>query len=177
MLIDDIQLQLKTLEPDIETIKACWANTKTAPRLEELEAQSTQEDFWKNPQQTDILKELQRLKVLNEQYVHVTTTYTETRELVELFQDDEEELKKIALDLHGLKKAIVSFKLSLLLTEPNDAANCFISINSGAGGTESQDWANMILRMYVRFCEREKFSVEVLDHQVGEEAGISHALC
>jgi peptide chain release factor 2 len=175
MLIDDIQLQLKTLEPDIETIRTCWANTKTAPHLEELEALSTEETFWQNPKQTEILKELQRLKVLNEQYTHVTHTFTETRELVELFQDDEEELKKIAAELHSLKKAIVSFKLSLLLTEPNDAANCFISINSGAGGTESQDWANMILRMYVRFCEREKFSVEVLDHQVGEEAGIKSA--
>jgi len=175
MLLDDIQLQLKTLEPDIETIKACWANTKTAPRLEDLETLSTQEDFWQNPQQTTILKELQRLRLLNEQYEHVTHTFTETRELVELFQDDEEELKKIAAELHSLKKAIVSFKLSLLLTEPNDAANCFVSINSGAGGTESQDWANMILRMYVRFCEREKFSVEVVDHQVGEEAGIKSA--
>ena len=50
-----------------------------------------------------------------------------------------------------------------------------MDINSGAGGTESQDWANMLLRMYLRFCEREKFAVDVIDYQAGEEAGIKSA--
>lgn len=175
MLIDEIRQHLKALEPDVETIKTCWSNTKTEERLKELTALSSEELFWQNPRQTEILKELQRLKVLNEQYTSVIDSYIEIKELAELFQEDESELQKISNELHNLKRSIISFKLSLLLKEPNDAANCFVSINAGAGGTESQDWANMILRMYTRFCEREKFSVEMVDYQPGEEAGIKSA--
>ncbi len=68
-----------------------------------------------------------------------------------------------------------SFKVELLLNAPDDSSNCFLSINAGAGGTESQDWADMLLRMFLRFCERQKFNVSIVDYQSGEEAGIKSA--
>ncbi|MCL5875426.1 MAG: peptide chain release factor 2, partial [Candidatus Dependentiae bacterium] len=96
-------------------------------------------------------------------------------DLLNLFKDDEEELKKLAQETTLLRKAVIAFKIALLMNEPQDQSNCFLSINSGAGGTESQDWAEILLRMYVRFCEREKLGVEVIDYQGGEEAGIKSA--
>ncbi len=59
--------------------------------------------------------------------------------------------------------------------DEQDSSNCFLNINAGAGGTESQDWAEMLMRMYLRFCEREKLNAEVVDYQPGEEAGIKSA--
>lgn len=175
MLIDELQEQLKSIEPDIATISAYWNNSGLEQRFTTLDTQSQQESFWQNPDQTSILKELQRVKVQREQYLHITNTQKELLELLELFAHDEKELSNIVHEVRKLKKAVGLFKITLLLNDPQDSSNCFLDINSGAGGTESQDWANMLLRMYIRFCEREKLTVDVIDYQGGEEAGIKSA--
>ena len=175
MLIDELQEQLKSLEPDIATITAYWQQSGIEKRFQELHALSNEENFWQNPQQTEILKELQRVRVLRDQYQHIEQSKTELTELIELFQQDEQELKKLALDIKTFYKEVIAFKIALLLNSEQDASNAFLNINSGAGGTESQDWASMLLRMYIRFCEREKFNVDVLDYQSGEGAGIKSA--
>ncbi len=175
MLIDELHEQLKAVEPNITTIKTFWGNSGLEQRFQELTAQTSQENFWQHPQQADILKELQRIRVQRDQYLHVTQTYTDLNELVDLFAHDESELIKIAHEIKQLAKTIASFKIALLLNDPQDGANCFLNINAGAGGTESQDWANMLLRMYIRFCEREKLPADIVDIQHGEEAGIKSA--
>ena len=175
MLIDELQEQLKSIEPDITTITSYWKNSGLEQRFTTLDTQSQQETFWQNPDQTAILKELQRIKLQREQYLYITSAYKELLELLDLFAQDEKELSNIAHEVRKLKKAVAIFKITLLLNDPQDSSNCFMDINSGAGGTESQDWANMLLRMYLRFCEREKFNVDVIDYQAGEEAGIKSA--
>ena len=175
MLYDELQEKIKMLEPDLATIKAYWANANIEKTFNELHEQSIQENFWQNPKQTEILKELQRVRLVREQYEHATKAYTEFAEMVQLFKEDEEELKKLEKEFYALRKLILAFKISLLLADEQDASNCFLSINCGAGGTESQDWAEILLRMYVRFCEREKLAVDILDYQGGEEAGIKSA--
>lgn len=175
MLFDDILEQLKGMEGDITTIKTYWSNAGLEDKYKELHTISEQENFWQNPDQTNILKELQRIRTQREHYIYVTQTYQDSLDLLNLFKDDEEELKKLAQETTLLRKAVIAFKIALLMNEPQDQSNCFLSINSGAGGTESQDWAEILLRMYVRFCEREKLGVEVIDYQGGEEAGIKSA--
>ena len=175
MLIDDLKEQLKNLEPDIQTIVPFWQNSKLEDRYQELGAQSSQEDFWQHPNQATILKELQRIRNQRDQYLHVTQTKQELGDLIDLFAEDESELKKLQNDIRALEKAVRSFKVELLLNAPDDSSNCFLSINAGAGGTESQDWADMLLRMFLRFCERQKFNVSIVDYQSGEEAGIKSA--
>ena len=175
MLYDDLQEQLKSIDPDIATIKAYWNNAGLEQQFQELHTTSEQENFWQNPKQAEISKELQRVRVIRDQYQSIIKNEQELRELIELFKDDEQELNKINTEVHALRRAVSSFKINLLLSDEQDSANCFLNINAGAGGTESQDWADMLLRMYIRFCEREKFSVEVLDHQPGEGAGIKSA--
>ncbi|MCL5875066.1 MAG: peptide chain release factor 2 [Candidatus Dependentiae bacterium] len=157
------------------TIRTYWSNAGLEDKYKELHAISEQENFWQNPDQTNILKELQRIRTQREHYIYVTQTYQDSLDLLNLFKDDEEELKKLAQETTLLRKAVITFKIALLMNDPQDQSNCFFSINSGAGGTESQDWADMLLRMYVRFCEREKLGLEVIDYQSGEEAGIKSA--
>ena len=175
MLFDELKERLKSLEPDIHTIKTFWSNSHNEARFEELSLLSNQEDFWQRNDQADILKELQNLKDRREQYHHVTTLYTELNELIDLFGSDENELLKVKDDVAKLARLVGRFKINLLLDEPDDSSNCFLSINSGAGGTESQDWSEILLRMFLRFCEREKFDVQVMDYQAGEGAGIKSA--
>ncbi len=172
MLSDDLKEQLQSLEPDIVVIKTYWQNAHYDIAIKELETTSLQEDFWQHTDQARILKELQSLKNQEEQYRHITKTYADLFELIDLFANDENELKKVESDIKHLRKSVATFKVQLLLNNPHDNSACFLSINAGAGGTESQDWANILLRMYMRFCERTQFSASVIDYQPGEEAGI-----
>ncbi len=175
MLIDDLREQLKTLEPDISVITTYWKNSGNESRIAQLEEKSNDPNSWQDPQQASVLKELQGLKTLQEQYRSVTNTFNETQEMLDLFQDDEAELKNLAVEIRTLSGQVRSFKLQVLLSDEQDSSNCFLSINSGAGGTESQDWANMILRMYKRFCEQNGLQASLIDMQDGEEAGIKSA--
>ncbi len=175
MLIDALHERLKNLAPDIATITAFWQNSGLEHQFQKLEAQSAEESFWQHPDQAEILKELQRIRLQRDQYLLIVSTYKELPELLELFETDEQELQKLSEEIKLLERSVSAFKISLLLSDPQDASNCFLNINAGAGGTESQDWAHILLRMYLRFCERHKLSAEVLDYQAGEEAGIKSA--
>jgi len=175
ILLDELTEQLKNMEPDIETIQAYWNNSGLEETFTKLHETSHQEEFWKDPNQAEILKELSKIKQQREMYQHILNTHKELSELIELFGEDEQELEKIKTDIKNLQKDVSKFKVNLLLNEPDDSSNCFLSINSGAGGTESQDWASMLLRMFIRFCERERLNVSILDYQSAEEAGIKSA--
>jgi len=175
MLFDELQEQLTSLEPDIHTIKEYWTSSDLSAQLEERESASLKENFWQNPNQTTIMQELQKIRTLKKLYDSIIHNHSELEELIKLFQNDDSELKKIAQEIKTLKHNVSTCKITFLLNDPQDASNCFMSINAGAGGTESQDWANMLLRMYIRLCEREKLPAHVIDYQQGEEAGIKSA--
>jgi peptide chain release factor 2 len=101
----------------------------------------------------------------------------EVKDFQELFEramaeSDQDELSQLEDDLEGLKRKCERIELAGLLSRPEDVKNCFFSIHAGAGGTESCDWANMLLRMYTRYFEENKFKFQELDITPGEEAGI-----
>lgn len=172
MIIDELRQQLKTIEPDVATIQAYWTQSNIDQRVAELEGQSQHPNFW---QQAHLGKELQRVRSQHEQYDYVIKAMQEIPELLNLFEKDEQELNNLHKEITHLCGIIKKFKIDLLLNKPEDDTPCFIAINAGAGGTESQDWANMLLRMFLRFCEREKMAVEVADYQPADEAGIKSA--
>jgi peptide chain release factor 2 len=175
MLIDELREQLKNIEPDLTAIKTYWLNAKVEATFNDLDAHVNAEDFWKNPQRDAILTDHRRFRQLVEDYHTIMQGYKDNSELINLFAENEAELAAIKPDIYALCKKVGKFKLELLLSQPEDNKDCYLSINSGAGGTESQDWASMLLRMYLRFCEREGFRVDILDYQAGEEAGIKSA--
>ncbi len=90
-------------------------------------------------------------------------------------ENDESTLTEIENGLGSLEKDIADFEFTMMLGSPEDPKNAIISINSGAGGTESQDWAQMLMRMYLRWIERRNFDYEEIDLQAGQEAGIKSA--
>ncbi len=90
-------------------------------------------------------------------------------------EGDDEALKDILKDLESLKDEIAKAELETLLSGPHDRLNAIVTIHAGAGGTEAQDWADMLLRMYLRWAEKQGFSVKLLDLMSGEEAGIKGA--
>ncbi len=107
-------------------------------------------------------------------WAQLATEQEETELLMDmaLEENDEETLGEVHLKTRMLGDSLRQLELRQMLSEENDDRNAIISINSGAGGTEAQDWAEMLLRMYLRWCERKKFTVQTVDLLEGEEAGI-----
>ncbi len=175
MLVDELKEKLKSSEPDLLTIKSFWQTSSHEEEFQRLYALSTEENFWQNPQQASILKSLQKVRQQRDRYLELLSAHQELEELITLFEYDEAELAKLREEVFRHAKLLTRFKVALLLSGEQDDANCFLSINAGAGGTESQDWSDVLLRMYLRFCEREKLAVSVIDYQAGEGAGIKSA--
>ena len=90
-------------------------------------------------------------------------------------EGDDETLEAIEVDVEEIRKVIESMEFRRMFNNPMDPNNCFIDIQAGAGGTEAQDWASMLLRQYLRYCERKGFKVEILEQSDGEVAGIKTA--
>ncbi len=172
MIIDDLKQKLKDLEPNITIIKDYWLAAQFEQQFQELETQSQDQDFWMHPDKTNILQQLQQLKTKRDTYLAIVNSFEEMKDLIELFAQDEKELLNLDQECNNIIKKAKLFKINLLLHEEYDSSNCFFTINSGAGGTESQDWADILSRMYVRFCERNNFNVDIIEQQRGEEAGI-----
>jgi len=130
--------------------------------------------FWDNPNTAQsVVSQLSALKSVVEP---VEELQREVKDLTELFElaaeADREELGQLEDDLAALVKKCEQIELAGLLSRPEDIKNCFFSIHAGAGGTESCDWANMLLRMYTRYFEVNKYKFRELDIMPGEEAGI-----
>lgn len=175
MTSDDIRELLKSVEPDLATITSFWTTSQNEDEYTRLQNLSEQEEFWKSPDRTSVLQRLQHIKAQREAYHALLHNHSELLEMLVSFADDETALSGLYTEAFELRRQATQLKLSLLLSEDHDRDNCFLSINAGAGGTESQDWAEMLMRMYLRFCEREGFTAAVLDYQAGEAAGIKSA--
>ena len=122
-------------------------------------------------------KEKRALEIIVTQVESVSNQLSDNQEFFELAveENDKETLKIIQVDTEGLEKLVDDIEFKRMFSNPMDANNCFIDFQSGSGGTEAQDWANMLLRMYLRYAERKDFKVEVLELSEGEVAGIKGA--
>ena len=89
--------------------------------------------------------------------------------------DDEATIKSVAEDVAGIEAAVADLEFRRMFDNPADPNNCFVDIQAGAGGTEAQDWASMLLRQYLRYCERKGFKPEILEESAGEVAGLKSA--
>ena len=175
MLIDELREQLKIMEPVVQALSSYWDQANIAERYAFLSNTVNEVDFWRHAEKERIVTEQKALRSLVEEYNETITSYKEEQELIELFAEDEAVLEKARVTIFSLSKRLQRLKLLLLLQGEHDTSNCYVSINAGAGGTESQDWAEILLRMYLRFCERNNFAVSVIDYQSGEGAGIKSA--
>jgi peptide chain release factor 2 len=135
----------------------------------------TKNGFWDNPeQQRQVLKERAGLSDLLERFKRLSGELEDVTFLLELAveENDDQELTEIGRKLKGLEGEISAQEMEQMLGGPDDQLGAIVSINAGAGGTEAQDWAEMLLRMYLRWTEKRGFLAEIIDMQAGEEAGI-----
>jgi peptide chain release factor 2 len=143
--------------------------------LLELEAAVSTPDFWDNSENAQkLLRERTVIGKVVENWDRLHRQEEDLRVLIELGAEAEDdatllEVKKLNEDL---EKGVNEAEFQKMLSGPHDLSSCFVSINAGAGGTESQDWAEMLLRMYLRYCERKGWRTDITDYQAGEEAGV-----
>lgn len=144
-------------------------------RLQEIEQLIAKEGFWDNPEETKgIMKERTKLSNQIERFTKLTVELEESDILLDLAveESDPKTLEETSRQLGSLESLIQQLSLDLMLDGDDDDSNAIVSINAGAGGTEAQDWAEMLYRMYLRWVERKGYAYEVIDYQPGEEAGI-----
>ncbi|MBU1087211.1 MAG: peptide chain release factor 2 [Candidatus Omnitrophica bacterium] len=143
-------------------------------KIKVLEEKMAVSDFWNDQEKANIIiKDLKLLKRQADPIQKVELDVKNIGELLELVEaDDTDTLKQIKTELSELEKSIDNLEINLLLSGQDDQANAFLSIHAGAGGTESCDWASMLLRMYTRWAENNRFSADTIDFLPGEEAGV-----
>jgi peptide chain release factor 2 len=147
-------------------------------RIEELEARMSSPTFWDRPDDArEVMAESTRLKGWVEPWRELNSRGTELLELAEfLLEEPDSDLEaEWTTEVERMRTQLESLELKTMLQGENDHLEAILTIQPGAGGTESQDWAQMLLRMYQRWAERHGYTVDVLDLQAGEEAGIKGA--
>jgi len=129
------------------------------------------------PRAQELGKERRSLEAVVDTIRNVDQGLRDANELFDMAREegDEGTLESIGQDSEQLEKAVADLEFRRMFAHPMDPNNCFIDIQAGSGGTEAQDWAAMLLRMYVRYCERKGFKVEVLEESEGEVAGLKSA--
>ncbi len=141
----------------------------------ELEEETLKEDFWLDRKKAEsIIDELNGIKQVTSTIKELRKKINDNIDFISSFSN-EEAIDLLGDDIEEIKKEVDKLEISLLLNGPHDKNNCILEVHSGAGGTEACDWANMLYRMYLRWCEKKKYSVEILDVQDGEEVGIKSA--
>jgi peptide chain release factor 2 len=147
-------------------------------RLAELEALVAKEGFWNKPDEAKVAFQ-ERTAIGNrvERFKQLTRELEENQGLLEMAveENDEGTLTDLGRQAENLYQRAQRFALELMLDGEDDGKNAIVSINAGAGGTEAQDWAEILFRMYTRWVERKGFKLELIDFQPGEEAGIKSA--
>lgn len=169
---------LKLLNKKLGNIKNILKPDILSTRLKEIEEIEANPNFWNDVENaTKIGIEKNRLLSKLSKFNKANDALSGTNELYEMALDekDDETIEMLYDEANDLEKLLRNTEISVMLSNPDDANNAIISIHPGAGGTESQDWASILYRMYLRWAERQNFKVEILDYQDGEEAGIKDA--
>ncbi len=141
--------------------------------LEKIENLAAAPDFWSNQEAAQqLLQKRSRLERTIKRQEQFETEIADAGVLFEFAEQDESSLNELRELLHRMENEIGQAETEMLLAGENDARNAICTIHPGAGGTESQDWAEMLLRMYLKWAERRGFKTEIIDYQPAEEAGI-----
>ena len=147
-------------------------------KLDQVNGELEDPDVWNDPKRAqDLGKEKKSLEAIVHTLIKIDSELNDARDLFEMAREEKDEDTIVAIenDAQELLKLVEGMEFRRMFSNPMDANNCFIDIQAGAGGTEAQDWASMLLRQYLRYCERKGFKVEILEQSDGEVAGIKTA--
>jgi peptide chain release factor 2 len=149
-----------------------------ASRFEEVARELEDPHIWETPERAQQLgKEKKQLEMVVDSLRRIDRTLKDTTELFELARGEEDDatLDVLERDAAGVAATVEDLEFRRMFHNPMDPNSCFIDIQAGSGGTEAQDWAAMLLRMYLRYCERRGYKTEILEESPGEVAGIKSA--
>ncbi|HCX69131.1 MAG TPA: peptide chain release factor 2 [Rhodobiaceae bacterium] len=170
-LADEIKQSLALLRRHLD-----WE--KSLKRLDELTAKAEDPDFWNDPEEAQgLMRERTRLEESINRYRKLEAALNDNLELIEMgeAEGDEAIVAEAEAALKAARDEAAEAEIETLLSGEADANDTYVEVHAGAGGTESQDWAQMLLRMYTRWAERRGFKVELMERHDGEEAGIKSA--
>ncbi len=174
----EIQKELFSLKEKVEELYQSVGVDRIKRELAELEIQIQKDDAWKDQNKfADLNQEISKLKRKIDPWILIRNEINESIELAEMAAEEGESeiLKEAAENLEKLQNRFDELETRVLLADDDDICDAIISIHPGAGGTESQDWASMLFRMYTRWAEKNGYDTEVIDFMQGEEAGIKNA--
>jgi peptide chain release factor 2 len=141
--------------------------------IQEKERNTTAPDFWDDPKKAEtLLKEIRSLKIWTDAFEEITKTKQDFEVMFEFFESGEITETEVEAEFAKLTEIVENLEFKRMLNADEDRMSATLEINSGAGGTESQDWAEMLMRMYLMWGEKHKFKIREVDSQAGEAAGI-----
>lgn len=177
MIIEDIVSELEKHRSEIKSFGSAINEDELKKKIAAVDEKSMSDpNFWNSKESKVLLKEQAVNKRKLEEWNELNQLLDDTEVLIELFKEGEEGVEKdIETSIENLGRMVADFELKIVLSGPNDSNSAIININSGAGGTEANDWAAMLYRMYTRFAELNGYKCDILDYMEGEEAGIKNA--
>ncbi len=175
---EELRLRLEENLPEIEKLSEAIGLTAMKKELSELDMRAAEPGFWDNMEKAQtVTQRAANLKDAIERYERLVTEYHDTLTLIEL-ADEEEDLSLLEECTAGVEHVEAekeAQRLGTLLTGEYDASNAILTFHAGSGGTEAQDWAEMLYRMYTHWAEKRGFTYKILDYQDGDEAGLKSA--
>jgi len=175
---EQYKLELTAMEKDIDELYVALGIAGEKEKKAELEKQSMNPDFYNDLEKSQkILQQIKQCSVAIDSYENLRQQWEDILMLTELAmeENDSSVLDEVKTGFDNISHELENVKLSALLSGPYDRSNAIISVHAGAGGTEAQDWASMLFRMYQRFAERRGYKITTLDYLDGDEAGIKSA--
>jgi len=175
---EEYKSKLNAAKPTLEVLRGALKLEAAQKEIEELEAASERPDFWNDVENSQkVQKRLKTLKNKCENYQKLCSAWDDMYTMCEMAieENDDSMLEELESEYKNFSEKAESMRLGTLLTGEYDANNALLTLHPGAGGTEAQDWASMLYRMYVRWAERHGYKYTVMDYQDGDEAGIKSA--
>ncbi|WP_425444392.1 peptide chain release factor 2 [Terribacillus aidingensis] len=175
MELAEIRNEIDRMETQLTDFRGSLDLDQKKARIAELEDLMLDPTFWDNQETAQkVINESNGLKETVDGYEKLVSRHEDLEVSLELVKEEADEDLRAELEeeIVAMRKSVDEFELLMLLSEPYDRNNAILELHPGAGGTESQDWASMLLRMYTRWAEQRDFKVETLDYLPGEEAGV-----
>ena len=175
--LEEAKQKLSALKEQIEELSESMGVPEAREKASTLEEETCKEGFWGRDDAQNVMSELNSAKQIAESYDKLCDDATALEQLIEmaLEEDDESFTEEILSELAAVEKEYESQNIRALLSGEFDRLNAIVSIHPGAGGTEAQDWAEMLYRMYNRWAEKSGFKVKLIDYLEGDGAGIKSA--
>ena len=178
VLLDELRVELVGYRPQLKELGDVLQVARAQSELDDLRIQVTYDGFWDDAEKSQkVMQKIRKLENTVDKFRHLNQKLEDTIALIDLCmeEDDDSSNEEILQDVESFKEELEAEKLSTLLTGEYDGSNAILTFHAGAGGTEAQDWAQMLYRMYNRWAERHDFKVSLLDYLDGDEAGLKRA--